>query len=63
MNLQLFVHKYLLPPTYWWSWFFRAFFNGNMRLAIYLTEHLPFLAFWSFGVKNSYVDIYKYRVI
>ncbi|XP_076762238.1 uncharacterized protein LOC143430122 isoform X2 [Xylocopa sonorina] len=62
LNLQLTVHKYLLPPTYWWSRFFRTFFNGQMRLAMYLTEKFPFLAFWSYGVKNSYVDIYKYRV-
>ncbi|CAL7949976.1 unnamed protein product [Xylocopa violacea] len=63
LNLQLIVHKYLLPPAYWWSRFFRTFFNGQMRLAIYLTENFPFLAFWNYGIKNSYVNIYKYRVI
>lgn len=62
LNLQLFTHKYLLPSSYWWSRFFRAFFNSQMRLAIYLTENLPFLAFWNYGIKHSYVDIYKYRV-
>lgn len=63
LNTQLFVHKYLLSTEYWWSSFFRVFLNSVMRLAIYLTENLPFLAFWSYGVKNSYVDIYKYRVV
>ncbi|XP_033194948.1 uncharacterized protein LOC117239215 isoform X1 [Bombus vosnesenskii] len=63
LNVQLITHKYLLPTTYWWSRFFRAFFNSQMRLAIYLTENLPFLAFWSYGIKHSYVNIYKYRVI
>ncbi|KZC06320.1 hypothetical protein WN55_10229, partial [Dufourea novaeangliae] len=62
LNVQIMVHKYLLPATYWWSSLFRAYFNGQMRLAMYLTENFPFLAFWSYGVKNSYVDIYKYRV-
>ncbi|XP_006616508.1 uncharacterized protein LOC122715025 isoform X1 [Apis laboriosa] len=62
LNLQLFTHKYLLPSSYWWSRFFRAFFNSQMRLAIYLTENLPFLAFWNYGIKHSYVDIYKYHV-
>ncbi|XP_003705260.2 uncharacterized protein LOC100880200 isoform X1 [Megachile rotundata] len=62
LNLQLMVHKYLLQPTYWWSTLFRMFFNGQMRLAMYLTENLPFLAFWRLGIKNSYVDIFKYPV-
>ncbi|KAF3427619.1 hypothetical protein E2986_08365 [Frieseomelitta varia] len=63
LNVQLITHKYLLATTYWWSRFFRAYFNSQMRLAIYLTENLPFLAFWSYGVKRSYVNIYKYRVV
>ncbi|CAK9814920.1 hypothetical protein ANTQUA_LOCUS8278 [Anthophora quadrimaculata] len=63
LNLQMMVHKYLLPPVHWWSRFFRTFFNEQMRLAIYLTEKFPFLAFWNYGVKSSYVDIYKYRVV
>ncbi|XP_029048214.1 LOW QUALITY PROTEIN: uncharacterized protein LOC114878496 [Osmia bicornis bicornis] len=62
LNLQLIVHKYLLQSTYWWSSLFRMYFNGHMRIAMYLTEKLPFLAFWSLGIKNSYVDIYKYPV-
>lgn len=63
LNVQLITHKYLLATTYWWSRFFRAYFNSQMRLAIYLTENLPFLAFLSYGVKKSYINIYKYRVI
>ncbi|XP_076638010.1 uncharacterized protein LOC143350088 [Colletes latitarsis] len=61
-NVQLMTHKYLLPTTSWWSWFFRAYFNGQMRLAVYLTENFPFLAFWNYGIKNSYVKIYNYCV-
>ncbi|XP_017767657.1 PREDICTED: uncharacterized protein LOC108556184 [Eufriesea mexicana] len=63
MKLQLITHKYLLQPTYWWARFFRAYFNGQMRLTFYLIENLPFLAFWRYGIKQSYVDIYKYHVI
>ncbi|XP_054011657.1 uncharacterized protein LOC128894170 isoform X1 [Hylaeus anthracinus] len=62
-NLQMMTHKYLLASANWWSWIFRAYFNGQMRLAMYLTENLPFLAFWNFGIKNSYVNIYNYRVM
>ncbi|KAF7379908.1 hypothetical protein HZH68_016856 [Vespula germanica] len=61
-NLQLFVHRYLIATNYWWSVIFRKFFNSQMRLAIYLTEHFPFLAYWSFGVKQSHVNIYRYNV-
>nr|XP_033327846.1 uncharacterized protein LOC117221202 isoform X2 [Megalopta genalis] len=63
LHLQTMVHKYLLPTTHWWSSFFRAYFNGQMRLTMYLIENLPFLAFWTYGIKNSYVNIFKYRVI
>ncbi|XP_076234990.1 uncharacterized protein LOC143179580 [Calliopsis andreniformis] len=63
LNFQIFVHQYLLSSTYWWSSFFRLFLNAIMRLAIYLTENLPFLAYWTYGVKNSHVKIYKYRVL
>ncbi|XP_078042715.1 uncharacterized protein LOC144473045 [Augochlora pura] len=63
LNVQLLVHKYLLPTTYWWSSFFRTCFNGQMLLAVYLIENFPFLAFWTYGIKDSYVNIFKYRVI
>ncbi|XP_076659305.1 uncharacterized protein LOC143362761 [Halictus rubicundus] len=63
LNLQLVVHKYLLPTTRWWSSLFRAYFNSQMRFAMYVIEKLPFLAFWTYGIKNSYVNIYKYKVI
>ncbi|XP_026670854.1 uncharacterized protein LOC108626780 isoform X1 [Ceratina calcarata] len=62
LNVQLMTHKYLLRPKRWWSKFFRAYFNGQMRLAIYLTENFPYLAFWCYGVKKSYVNIFKYRI-
>ncbi|KAG7202542.1 hypothetical protein KM043_009740 [Ampulex compressa] len=61
LNTQLFVHKYLMPTTYWWSGIFRSFFNTTMRLSIFLTEKFPFLAYWSFGIKHSHVEIFKYR--
>ncbi|XP_076284216.1 uncharacterized protein LOC143210862 isoform X2 [Lasioglossum baleicum] len=63
LNLQLMVHKYLLATTRWWSSLFRAYFNGQMRMTMYIIERLPFLAFWTYGIKNSYVNIYKYKVI
>ncbi|XP_012275976.1 uncharacterized protein LOC105697327 isoform X2 [Orussus abietinus] len=61
LEFQLFVHHYLMPKAYRWSVFFRAFFNAQTRLSIYLTEKLPFLAYWTFGRKRSHVDIYKLR--
>ncbi|XP_014218333.1 uncharacterized protein LOC106646727 [Copidosoma floridanum] len=61
LNLQLMVHEYLMPPSYWWSRFFRGFFNAQMRFAIYLTENFPFLAYWLFGRQNSRVNIYKFH--
>ncbi|XP_015588251.1 uncharacterized protein LOC107264473 [Cephus cinctus] len=59
LGLQLFVHDNLLPRRCWWSIIFRTFFNGQMRLAIYLTENCPFLAYWSFGREESRVNIFK----
>lgn len=61
LNAQLFVHQYLMPPTKWWSSIFRAYFNAQMRLAIFLTEKFPFLAYWMFGRKKSHVNIYKFH--
>ncbi|OXU29678.1 hypothetical protein TSAR_007864 [Trichomalopsis sarcophagae] len=61
LNLQLSVHRYLLPTRYWWSRFFRAFFNMETRLAIFLTENFPFLAYWRFGRNKSHVNIYKFH--
>ncbi|XP_012254729.2 uncharacterized protein LOC105685326 [Athalia rosae] len=57
--LQSFVHKNLLRTSLWWSPIFRAYFNANMLLSIFLTEHCPFLAYWIFGKRRSRVDIYK----
>ncbi|KAK2580307.1 hypothetical protein KPH14_012546 [Odynerus spinipes] len=62
LNLQLFIHRYLLQPKYWWSGIFHAYFNALMRLSIYLTEHCPFLAYYLFGIKQSHVNIYRYTV-
>ncbi|XP_047369789.1 uncharacterized protein LOC124957120 isoform X1 [Vespa velutina] len=59
-NLQLFVHRYLIATKYWWSIIFRKFFNSQMRLAIYLTENYPYIAYWSFGIKQSDVSTYRY---
>ncbi|KAJ8670246.1 hypothetical protein QAD02_001505 [Eretmocerus hayati] len=61
LNAQLMVHRYLMPPSYWWSRFFRAYFNSQMRLAIFLTERFPFLAYWLFGRRESQVNIYKFH--
>lgn len=62
LRLQLFTHRYLLQPKYWWSGIFHIFFNALMRLSIYLTEHFPFLAYYLFGVKQSHVKIFRYTV-
>ncbi|XP_066586536.1 uncharacterized protein [Prorops nasuta] len=59
-NLQLFALKYLIAPTYWWAPIFRAYFNTQMRIAIFLTEKFPFLAYYCFGYRESQVNIYKY---
>lgn len=61
LGLQLSVHQYLLKTSFWWSGFFRGFFNTQMRLGIYLTEKFPFLAYWIFGKKQSYFNIYKFH--
>lgn len=61
LNVQYFVHEYLISATYRWSVVFRAFFNGQMRLSVFLTEKYPFLAHWLFGKDKSYVNIYKYH--
>ncbi|XP_058799706.1 uncharacterized protein LOC131669095 [Phymastichus coffea] len=61
LNVQLMVHRYLMPPSYWWSKYFRFFFNAQMRLAIYLTEKFPFLAYWMFGRHKAHVNIYKFH--
>lgn len=59
LNWQWFVHSYLLKPTSWSYYIFRAIFNGLMRNAIFLTEYFPYLAYYKFGFKNSHVNIYK----
>ncbi|XP_043475103.1 uncharacterized protein LOC122506822 [Leptopilina heterotoma] len=51
LNLQLNVHKYLMPTQYWWSSIFRAIFNYFLRLAIYLTENYPILLYTTYGKK------------
>ncbi|XP_043273180.1 uncharacterized protein [Venturia canescens] len=61
LNLQLFVHEYLIAATYRWSFVFRAIFNAQMRMGIFLTERFPFLAYWLFGRSNSCVNIYKFH--
>ncbi|XP_014226572.1 uncharacterized protein LOC106652251 isoform X1 [Trichogramma pretiosum] len=61
LRMQTWVHRYLMHRAYWWSWFFRGFFNSQMRLAIFLTEKFPFLAYWMFGRKKSHVNIYKFH--
>ncbi|XP_015119988.1 uncharacterized protein LOC107043162 [Diachasma alloeum] len=62
LNFQLFVHQYLLQTRFWWSGLFRAFFNSQMRMGIYLTEKFPFLAYWIFGRRQSYFNIYKFHL-
>ncbi|KAI4490357.1 hypothetical protein M0802_010734 [Mischocyttarus mexicanus] len=61
-NLQLFVHKYLLQTKYWWSVIFRTFFNQLMIFSIFLTKYFPFLGYWIYGIKQSHVDIFRYKV-
>ncbi|XP_063985542.1 uncharacterized protein LOC135166832 isoform X2 [Diachasmimorpha longicaudata] len=61
LNSQLFVHRYLLQTRFWWSRIFRAFFNSLMRMAIYLSEKFPFLAYCIFGRKQSHFNIYKFN--
>ena len=61
LNLQNFVHLYLLTASNRWSFVFRAFFNAHMKIGIFLTEKFPFLAYWLFGRKKSYFNIYKYH--
>lgn len=51
LNLQLNVHKYLMPTKYWWSTVFRAIFNFFLWLAIFLTENYPLLLYTTFGKK------------
>lgn len=58
-KLQVFVLKYLLRPTAWWSPFFRAIFNSLMRLAIYSLKRFPYLATRMFGKKYAYVNIFR----
>ncbi|XP_011503612.1 PREDICTED: uncharacterized protein LOC105366763 [Ceratosolen solmsi marchali] len=61
LNLQLLVHKYLMPPTYWWSKYCRTFFNALMRLSIFLTENFPLLAYRVFTERKSHINIYKFH--
>lgn len=58
--LQIFVHKYLLQVHYWWSSIFRIYLNWQMKSSIYLTEHFPFLAYYLFGKKESYYNIFAH---
>ncbi|XP_015178275.1 PREDICTED: uncharacterized protein LOC107067353 [Polistes dominula] len=62
LNIQFFVLNYLLPIKYWWSVIFRTFFNYSMIVTIYLTEHLPLLAYWTYGIKHSTINIFRHKV-
>lgn len=61
-NIELFVLRYLMPTKYWWSVIFRTLFNYLMILAIYLIQHFPLLAYWSFGIKQAKIDIFRYDI-
>lgn len=50
--LQITVHGYLLN-----FWLFRWYFNLQVWSAKFLITYFPFLAFYQFGVKRSYVRI------
>ncbi|XP_046428108.1 uncharacterized protein LOC124183527 isoform X1 [Neodiprion fabricii] len=62
LGFQTWVHKNLLQTSLWWSPIFRGFFNAQMRLSIFLTEHWPFLAYLVFGKQRSQVNIYKMQI-
>jgi hypothetical protein len=48
LALSRFVHYQLL--TIWWlAAVFRPYINSQVRLAIYITAHFPFVAYWRYG--------------
>lgn len=63
LSSHMFVHTHLLARDAWWAPFFRAYFNGTVRLSVFLTEHFPFLAYWVYGTKASHVDIFSYPMV
>lgn len=51
------IFSYLLTNLFNYT-LVRMYFNGQIRLTVFLIAYFPFLAFFSFGIRNSYVHVY-----